>query len=236
MKTWLAVPLALALSTQALAVECAAPEGTTPQGVGSQGTAARLAFLSKLLESESQAAHRWTLGWGAGYGVLTITQLSVLGLFTREEQPDYYWGALSSLVGVAFSVLDPLEVLDGGPIFAKRASQVTEEETCKLLLDGERMLREGADKEEFSTRWFIHVGNVLFNVGFGLILGLGYGHWTSAAVNTAVGTAIGEATIFTAPTQLISGWKKYRSGEAASGLSVRLVPAAGLGLGVLVVF
>ena len=223
-------------ATRALAVDCAVPEGSSSTGVASQSPEARLQFLSTLLEEESRAAQRWTLGWGGAYGALTVAQLGVMGLFPREEQPDWYWGALSSVVGVAFTVVGPLEVLEGGPRFAKRAQSVSADDTCRLIADGERMLREGAEQEDLSRSWFIHAGNVLFNVGLGLVLGLGYGRWTSGAINAAIGAAIGEATIFTSPANLVSGWKRYRSGERAPTVAVHVVPTAGPGLGLLVEF
>lgn len=236
MKTPVAVMLALTLSTQALAVECAAPEGTSTRGIAAQDTSARLAFLARLLEEEGQAARRWSLVWGGVYGVGTIAQLSLTGLVSKEDQPDMYWGALSTAVGVAFTVLDPLEVMEAGPLFAKRAGTVTDADACQLLIEGERLLREGAEHEAFGTRWFIHAGNVVFNVAIGLILGFGYGHWVSGLVNMGVGTAIGEGTIFSSPTNLVSGWKRYRDGEAAPKVTFHVVPTAGPGLGFVMRF
>jgi hypothetical protein len=234
MTKWLV--LVMVLSTQAFAVDCAAPEGTTPLGIGSRSAEARLSFLSKLLDEEGQAARRWTLAWGGIYGAFTIAQLAVMPAFTREEQPDWYWGALSTAVGVAFSVVGPLEVLDGGAAFARRASAASPEQTCQLIAEGERMLREGADQEEFSHKWYMHGANMLFNIGIGLILALGYGHWTSGIVNGAVGIAIGEATIFTSPNKLMSGWEHYRAGGSDSPVSFHIVPTAGPGVGVLLTF
>jgi hypothetical protein len=241
MKTTLVWILVLGLSTPAFAVDCAVPEGTTPQGVASQGTDARLAFLAKLLEEEGQAARRWTLIWGGAYGVLTIAQLGVMGLAPENEKADWYWGAISTAVGVAFSVLDPLEALDGGAAYAKRSATVAPEQTCQLLLDGERMLREGAEHEELGMKWFIHAGNVLFNLGIGLVLGLGYGRWTTGIVNAAVGVAIGELTIFTSPNKLVPGWQRYRMGGgggsgASAGVSLHFVTTPGPGVGLLLSF
>lgn len=239
MKTVLAMVLLLLVVTgsgRALAVDCPVPEGSSPAAVASQGSEARLRFLSGLLQEESQAARRWTLGWGGAYGALTVAQLGVMGLFPHEEQPDWYWGALSSVVGVAFTVMDPLEVLEGGAVYAQRLRHMAPQDACMLINEGERMLREGAAHEAQSRSWFIHVGNVLFNVGLGLVLGLGYGRWTSGLINAAVGAAIGEATILTAPSQLISGWARYRSGAPAGGVAVHVVPTAGPGLGVRVEF
>ena len=232
----------LVVSFSAHAVDCPAPPDAAVGSLARQSADARLQFMAKRFQEESDAAKRWTAVWGGRYAALTLVQLALLGVVPREAQPDWYWGALSSAVGVAFSVLGPLEVMDAGPVFAKRAAAATgegsdEQKTCELLVEGERMLREGADAQNFSRAWFIHVGNVLFNVGIGLVLGLGYGRWTSAAINALSGAAIGELTIFTSPNQLISGWDEYRSGpKAKSPVTIHVVPTAGPGLGLVINF
>lgn len=216
--------------------ECARPKNASAQGVAGQSDEARLAFLSKLLEAESGRARTWTLAWGATYGVGAVVQLALMPLLPREEQPDLYWGAASTGVGLAFTLLGKPEVLEGGPLFAKRASAATAEDTCAIIAEGERMLEMGAENEQSSFAWYLHVGNVLFNVGLGLVLGLGYGHWEGGIINAIVGSAIGEANILTSPSHLIPGWKRYRQGEAPSPVSFFVVPTAGPGLGVLMRF
>lgn len=238
-QSWWCIALVMLLGSQALGIEgaCAVPEGATPTGIASQGPEARLRFLSKLLEEEGKAAERWTLGWGGLYGTMVVAQLAVMPLFAKEEWPDWYWGAGSALVGVAFAVIDPLEVLHAGAPYARKAEQVTAEDTCQVLLEGERLLREGAEHEAAGTQWYLHAGNVAFNAGLGLVLGLGYQRWTSALINFLVGTAIGELTFFTSPNRLISGRERYLKGDKpVTGVSVLVVPTAGPGVGVLVTF
>jgi hypothetical protein len=206
---------------------CAAPSETTPAGIANQSDANRLKFLTHVINEESKAANTWTFAWGGSYALLTMVQLSIMPLFPENEKPDWYWGAVSSGVGVAFSIIDPLEVLNAGPIFAARASkQMGEIETCQLIAEGERLLKDGSDHEFLGTRWFIHVANVAFNMGLGLVLGLGYQRWISGIINAAIGTAIGEATIFTEPTALISGWNQYISQGTTvhTTLEFKLVP------------
>ena len=99
-----------------------------------------------------------------------------------------------------------------------------------------RLLGTGAEAEEAGFAWYLHVGNVLFNVGLSLVLGLGYNHWRGAIVNFAVGTVIGEANILSAPAHLISGWKRYQKGGPKEAVSVHVIPTAGPGIGVLMTF
>jgi hypothetical protein len=58
----------------------------------------------------------------------------------------------------------------------------------------------------------VHVGNVVLNAGVGLFLGLGYHHWVAGALNFASGAAIGEVIIFTQPTNVVDGLRRYRDG------------------------
>jgi len=52
-----------------------------------------------------------------------------------------------------------------------------------------------------------------------------------------VSIAIGEATVFTEPNQLISGWEKYRRGTGSSSpVTFHVIPTAGPGLGLLMRF
>ncbi len=228
--------LALSWSFSSFAQNCERPEGTAASGVATKSDQERLQFLQKLLVEESGRARTWTLAWGATYGILTVAQLSIMPLFPKEEQPDWYWGAFSTGVGVAFTVLGPLEVLEGGPRFEQRVKTTPPDETCALIAEGERMLKEGAEAERGNVQWYIHAANVAFNVGLGLILGLGYGRWTSGLINMGVGVAIGEATIFTSPQHLISGWKHYREGGDAQAVRLQVVPTAGPGIGLVLTF
>lgn len=235
MKRW-AVVVLLSCSTFAAAQTCERPKDSSGTGVASQNDEARLAFLSRLLLEESGRAYAWRFGWGATYGALTIAQLSVMSVVDKGDQPDWYWGALTSAIGVAFTLLDPPEVLEAGPLYAQRAKVVPEGERCKLIAEGERLLEQGAAHEEDSVAWYFHAGNILLNVGVGLLLWLAYDHLVTGLVNAGVGAAVGEATMFTSPTHLISGWKQYRKGEKPPAVTFHVIPTAGPGVGVLLTF
>lgn len=228
--------LLVCISMSAHAVECPSPAGAAAGAVSTQSVEARLAFLSKVLGEEAPATRTWKLLWGAGYGLITMGQLALLGLATETDRPDWVIGAAASSVGFATIVVGGLEVTEEGTRFVERASTVSPEQTCALLADGERMLREGAGAQSFSTSWIAHTANVLFNVGVGLVLGLGFGRWRTAGINFGVGTVIGGATALTRPTGLVRGWKEYQRGlEVAPKVTVQLVPM-GIGAGVLVTF
>ncbi len=231
MRTLVTVVLLGALVAQA---DCPKPESVGARGIAQQDDAARLRFLAQRLSRDSAAAYRRTFVFGGGLSVLAIGQLAAAPLFPEADRPVMYWGALSSMVGVGSVLFNPLEVLYAGPEFARRAEAATPEQTCALIAEGERMLFEGAEQELGARRWYMHLANVAFNIGIGMILGFGHNRWVNAAVNGAVGIAVGELMLFTIPTGLVSGRDEYRGG--AHAVSLHVVPTAGPGLGVLMTF
>lgn len=231
--------LAMLASCRALAFECPAPPEGLEGSLSTKAVEVRAEFLSTLLIEESAAARRWSAGWAGGYAALGIAQLAVITLFPIEERPDWAWGGAVSILGALFVALDGSDATSIGPRFAARRRQTTPQDLCALVRDGEEQLARGAVAQQGGREWYMHLGNVLLNVGIGLVLGLGYGRWTSAAINMAAGTLVGELTILTSPNRLISGRERYLRGakeETPRAWSMTLVATAGPGLGVLLRF
>ena len=236
MKSYALASLIALWNFSAWAVECPAPDGTSPNALAAQPADVRLAFLSKVISEQSANTRTWKLLWGTGYALITMGQVVLMSLTPEADRPDWVIGAAASSVGFATTIIGGLEVTEAGPGFVERARVATPEQTCAVIADGERMLREGAATQAFSAGWVSHVANVLFNAGVGLILGLGYGHWRTAGINFGVGTVIGGATALTRPTGLVRGWEQYRAGAStAPKVTFQLVPS-GLGAGVLLTF
>lgn len=198
----------LLFAAPSLAQTCPSRDGAAN---GERSDAARLKFLSTELLAESRRAYDWRHGWAATYGVLTIAQIIPVPLIIPQDQVEWWVGAATGAVGVAYTLIVPLEVIAAGPGYAARATNP--ENPCALIAEGEGLLARSAAHERSHTRWYVHAANVVVNVGIGLILGLGYGHWVAGAINFAVGVAVGEVTIFTAPTRLISAWAQYQRGD-----------------------
>jgi hypothetical protein len=217
---------AVLLSVPALAQDCPIPESAKAGGLAHRPAAERLKFLSSVIASESARARRWTLGWGGAYGLLTLAQLAVVPAVGAQDAVDWYVGAFTTVVGVAFILFDPLEVIDAGPGFAARVEHATPQNTCALLAEAERLVKEGAQHEAFNTAWYSHLSNVLFNAGVGLFLWLAYGRLASGLVNFGLGTALGEATLFDQPTGLQDAWEAYQQG-AQTALHLQVAPALG---------
>jgi hypothetical protein len=215
----------------ALGQGCARPPELDGPGVGAGSDQSRLDFLARTASLEASRLGTWKLVWGATFGVLVVGQLAGRPLFPAEAAADSYWGAAYSALGFVSTLLPPPEVFVRGTAFAIAAASATEENRCALIAEGERLLREGAGPEAFGTKWFLHALNVAVNVSLGLIIGLGYHRWGTAALDVGVGLALSETMLFTKPTGLVSGWREYTSGPSlASRLQLRLSPTAEGGL------
>ncbi len=226
---WLVVALSLCSGT--VLARC-----PTPAGQVERSDAERLKFLKTELVAEGNRAWNWSIAWATIYAAGTVGQVAPIPLIVPSDQVEWWVGAATTAVGIAFVAFDPLEVIDAAPRFEKRTTQPAD--ICAVIAEGEGLLERGAAHEALGRRWFIHALNVVFNVGVGLILGLGYGHWVAGAVNFAIGVTLGEATILTSPNRLVSAWSEYQRGElgqAATPVSFKVFPmirsdAAGLGV------
>lgn len=131
----------------------------------------------------------WRWGWGLGGAGATAIQLGLVPIVDdRDTRIDLLVGAGSTLATLV-PVLFPPEI-DERPATGD----------CPVrLADAEARLRTAVESTEAARSPLIHVGNVAFNVGIALLLGLGWGHWTSGIVSGAVGIAVGETEILTTP-------------------------------------
>lgn len=85
------------------------------------------------------------------------------------------------------------------------------EDPCAALARAESALVAAAEQDRRATAWWNHVVVVAFNVGLGLVLGLGYDRWTNAALQMGVGSAIGETMLLTRPVPSIELLRDYRA-------------------------
>jgi hypothetical protein len=85
-------------------------------------------------------------------------------------------------------------------------------DVCSLLADAETRLVRDAEDQRQQQRWWFHAGNLAFNAGVTLLLGLGFHHWTSGLINGGAGAVVGEALILTQPTRTIDDLRAYRAG------------------------
>ena len=135
-----------------------------------------------------------------------------------KDRVDWYVSAATAAVGVVPLLAVPLEV------HARRAEAARghrggplddDARVCALLADAEGKLAADAADERWQRGWWMHAGNLAFNTGVLLFLGLGYHHWSSGLINGLAGAAVGEALLFTQPTGAIDAAATYRRGALA---------------------
>ncbi len=133
-----------------------------------------------------------------------------------DDRIDWYTSAVSAAIGVVPFLLSPLAVTRDAPrLHAAVAAAPLDDEAhvCALLVDAEGKLAAAAADARWQQGWWIHAGNIAFNTGVLLFLGIGYHHWTSGIINGVAGAAVGESIILTQPTGIIDDLGRYNRGE-----------------------
>lgn len=174
----------------------------------------RLDFLRARLAREHARARTWSTAWGATFGAMTFAQLVAIPLLPEDLAPDLVVGAATSAVGVGLLLFFPLAVLSDQPsLEASLARADPDRQVCALLAEAERVASADAQNAAEGRGWLMHLANAVLGVGAGLVLGLGYDRWDSAAINLAANLALGEAMIWTQPSGLEDDLERYRRGQ-----------------------
>jgi hypothetical protein len=195
-------------------VHCRAIDGGDPR-LEQIDADARLAFIRRELRDGARKARLWSWSWTGVYGSLATYQLLSATVIdtSRDGRIDGYIGAASAAIGVATMQLMPLKVMSDQRWLDRRLRLASADvDRCALLDEAEHLLVRDAASEAFGTSPLIHAGNLVFNIGLAVLLGAGFGHWRTAGITAAVGTAVGELEVFTQPTNSVDALRRYRSG------------------------
>jgi hypothetical protein len=212
-----AVALSCLTSARAQATECRALDGGSP-ALAAIDAETRLEWLDRHLHRAAVRATWWSVTWGTLYGGLTIGQAALLpSSDTTGDRAEKIVGASAAFIGVlSVAILPPKVIADSRWWARHRAAAPPELDRCALLNTGEQLLLRDAADDEFGIGPLVHIGNFVINVGAGLILGLGYDHWTAWAYTTIVGIVVGEIQVITRPIDAIEDLRRYRAGELES--------------------
>jgi len=178
-------------------------------------------WIDAHLAATARRARIWTWSWGGGIGASGVASLAVVPFVAKEERIDWYTSAGSAAVGVLPFLITPLAVMHDARALHQRLSALpadaSERAVCDLLADAETKLVHDADDERSQQRWYVHVGNLAFNTGVMLFLGLGYHRWESGIINGVAGAVVGEALILTQPNATVDEAAGYRAGREPAG-------------------
>jgi hypothetical protein len=215
--------LAVCTAARTRAATCVAPPGA-PAALAAVDGHERLFWITRQLEVDARSGRLWAKAWGVGIGLAGAASLMAVPFVEPSKRVDWYTGAATAAVGVIPFIVSPLTVTRDAPRLRDlldAAPLDDDAHVCGLLAKAELMLRDDAANERRNRAWYIHAGNLAFNTGVLLFLGIGYHHWTAGAVNGLAGAAVGEAIIFTQPTGAIDAARAYDRGDlsAAAGAS-----------------
>ncbi|HEX4446317.1 MAG TPA: hypothetical protein VH044_06270 [Polyangiaceae bacterium] len=200
-------------SSHAGAAVCPAPEGAP--AVTGIDPEVRLEYLTRAFDREVRDIDTWSWTWGGIYTAAAVAQGTALVLIPNHATKiDLAVGTIAAGFGALSLTLLPLKLtlpMRSASAAAKR--QQPGEDPCLALAVAERTLLQVAKDQALATGVLGHVGNVAVNLAIALVLGLGYGHWVSAAVSGGIGVAVGETNAFTQPHHLAEVLEHYRSGN-----------------------
>ena len=207
----LSVPATRARAT----ANCAPPHGAETRVAALDGRE-RLRWIDARLNEEAAKGRLWAGAWAIGIGAGGLGSLAPVPFVAAGDRIDWYTGAVSAAIGVIPFVVSPLAVTRDAPKLRAAITTVPWDDdvrVCALLADAERKLAADATDEHWQQGWWMHAGNVAFNTGVMLFLGLGYHHWTSGIINGAAGAVVGETIILTQPTRAIRDLGAYNRGD-----------------------
>ena len=191
----------------------------------------RLEWIDARLGEGRRTSRIWVWSWGVGIAASGVASLAVVPFVARGDRVDWYTSAVSAAFGVIPLALAPPAVIRDARVLHERREEAEaaaaahpgasgrgpgSDGVCALLADAEARLSRDAEDQRRQQSWWLHAGNVVFNTGVALFLGLGFHHWTSGLINGGAGLVVGEALILTQPTRTIDDLRRYRAGELAS--------------------
>jgi len=211
--------------TIAVVLACAVPARAACPSIAAGGThlsaaeaRAHAEWIDAHLSVTGRRASIWAWSWGLGVGASGVASLAVVPFVAKGDRVDWYTSAGSAAFSVFPFLVVPLDVPGDAKALHRRLSALPpdapEEAVCSLLADAETKLVHDAEDERSQQRWYVHAGNLAFNTGVLLFLGLGFHHWESGLINGLAGAAVGEALILTQPSATIGEAAAYRSGNA----------------------
>lgn len=185
-------------------------------GLDDAAVRARIARVQSILDERAGRAQLWQYGWGiAGY---TVTAgFATISAVTRDKDQrlDFAFAAGGALVDTTVHVLGSIHVHAAAHL--REQSEATPEQLRLKLAFAEAELTAAADAErDRRTLLKAQILPVGFSVATGLVLGLAFGHWRGAIVNTAASIVINELRVLTQPTSTIAALEQYRRDPSAA--------------------
>ena len=199
---------------------------------------ARLRVIQRTLDEGEAAAQLWWGGWLFGLATASAAQAVAALSVSAQAQPLLQVGALKAGIGAASVLLVPFPAASGAAPLRALPEGTAADRLEKLRL-AESLLHRAAAVERLGRSWVPRAGGLLLNGAASLWLWLRQDRPAAAALTFALGTAVGEAKIWTQPTAAIEAEQalgeasapSVERGPGAPGPAARRVPAVRWSLG-----
>lgn len=165
----------------------------------------RLEFIEERLDAGQRHARYWQNGWTGFYSVSVLAQTVFwLDADNNDDRINYVVGAVKATGGLVDMLLRPLPGRYGtDPIRALKGGSLD-----RLGL-AEDLLQATSRRAQAKTTWKPHLKVLGVNLLGGAVI-LAFGDGGDALLSTALGIAVGEANIWTQPSQPITDLRDYQ--------------------------
>lgn len=155
--------------------------------------------IEALLRDQAQRARTYRYVWTGINAGLAIGCFGLIPLVSRASREDYVVGGIASAIGAVATFALPLHVERDEPKLDALQTLPPAERRKKL----NALLSDGARDEHSRVSWPWHALNLGASLITGGIVAVGFGHVRSGLQTGIASFVLGEAQIFTQPTDLV---------------------------------
>jgi hypothetical protein len=170
----------------------------------------RIARVQALLDESAGPVPLWQYGWtGLGYAVTGGFVAISAASQDKVQRLDFAFAAGGAFVDTTVHVLGSIHT--HGAARLREQPDASPEQLRLKLAFAEGQLTAAAEAER--DRRSLLKAQVLpvgFSVVTGLVLGLGFGHWRGAVINTTAAIVVNELRVLTQPTSSIAALERYQ--------------------------
>lgn len=190
----------------------------------------RIDFIEERLDAGQKWASYWQWGWTGVYAAgVALGTGRAAATNDGEHRADYITTAVKGVIGTTRLLLDPHPGRNGADELEEVRWGNDRQAKLRRLARAEELLVEVKERAEQRTSWIAHAANVGLNLaGAGFILG--FGEAEDAIESFAVGVAVGEAHIWSAPKRALQDYEEYQTRfgmKTADRWDWKIVPTLG---------
>lgn len=179
----------------------------------------RIAFIQQEFDDSFLHGAIWWYGWMGVYSGTAALSFGI-GLTSDDDtvKITQIISGVQSVIGLAGLALSPMPTAYAGDYLRSIPDSAPDEKNRKLN-EGERLLKNTAEVQEFGSSWITHLLNFTVGASGALVIWKIYDDEIEEAggdpdkealYNFLLSFAIGELQIFTQPTGGIKSWNRYR--------------------------